>query len=104
MEYERNICISSDDFNTLLASGYDCDMYLKMSALLGGFFGGLLLIMVNRFLIKQSEIDNLLQVKKSLMEHIVALEDELTKAYTKEEEEEAEAEAEEENLDDNHED
>ena len=98
MEYDRNICITTEDFNTLLASNYDCDMYLKISSLFGGFFAGLLLLLTNRFLNQQNELDNLRQVKKSLMEHIVALEDELTDAYTKEEEQEEQKEQEEEDL------
>jgi hypothetical protein len=48
--------------------------------------------MTHCLLNQQLEIDNLTQVKRSLMEHISNLEDELTQLYTQEEEEEAEEE------------
>ena len=92
MEYVRNICITQQEFHDILATGHDCDMYLKMSSLIGAVFGSALLLMTHRLLNQQLEIDNLTQVKRSLMEHISNLEDELTQLYTQEEEEEAEEE------------
>jgi septal ring factor EnvC (AmiA/AmiB activator) len=96
MEYIRNICITQQDFHEILASGYDCDMYLKMSSLIGAVFGTTLLLMTHHLLNQKLEIDNLTQVKRSLMEHISNLEDELTQLYTQEEEEKEEEEEEEE--------
>jgi hypothetical protein len=94
MEYSRNICVELEDFNALLASGHDCDMYLKMSCLFAGLFGGVVIVMADYIVNQSKEIKSLRQVKLSLMEHISALEHELTQAYTnEEEEEEAEKEA-----------
>ena len=81
MEYTQKICIEREDFNNLLASGHDCSMYLNFSlfftTLLGfSFLGG-----IHYCLSLQNEIDGLVQVKKSLMDHIVTLEVELTAAY-----------------------
>ena len=90
MEYIRKICITQQEFHDILASGYDCDMYLKMFSLIGAVFGSGLLLMTHHLLNQKLEIDNLTQVKRSLMEHISNLEDELTQLYTQEEEEEDE--------------
>ena len=90
MEYIRKICITQQEFHDILASGYDCDMYLKMFSLIGAVFGSGLLLMTHHLLNQRLEIDNLTQVKRSLMEHISNLEDELTQLYTQEEEEEDE--------------
>ena len=92
MEYVRNICITNEEFQEILASGHDCDMYLKICSLIGVLFGTTLFLMTNRLLTHQNEIDNLTQVKRSLMDHIATLEDELTLLYTQEEEEEEEEE------------
>ena len=100
MEYVRNICISHQDFHDILSSGYDCDMYLKMSSLIGALLGTTLLLLTNRLLNQQHEIDNLTQVKRSLMEHISNVENELTQLYTQGEEEEEEDEKEEEDQED----
>ena len=96
MEYTQKICIEREDFNNLLASGYDCSMYLNFSlfftTLLGfSFLGG-----IHYCLSLQNEIDGLVQVKKSLVEHIRALEEELTTVYAKEEQEQEEQEQEQE--------
>ena len=90
MEYVRNICITNEEFQEILTSGHDCDMYLKICSLIGVLFGTTLFLMTNRLLTHQNEIDNLTQVKRSLMDHIATLEDELTLLYTQEEEEEEE--------------
>ena len=95
MEYVRNICISQEDFQNLLASGYDSDLYFKLLALATSFLGVSLLVAVNMILDKQREVDGLAGVKNSLMKHIQTLEEELTEKYTEEEEEEEEAEEEE---------
>jgi hypothetical protein len=95
MEYVRNICISQEDFQNLLASGYDSDLYFKLLALATSFLGVSLLVAVNMILDKQREVDGLAGVKNSLMKHIQTLEEELTEKYTEEEEEEEEKEDEE---------
>ena len=87
MEYTQKICIEREDFNNLLATGYDCSMYLNFSlfftTLLGfSFLGG-----IHYCLSLLNEIEGLVQVKKSLMDHIRTLEEELTAAYSKEEQE-----------------
>jgi len=69
-------------------------MYLKMSSLIGAVFGSGLLLMTHHLLNQRLEIDNLTQVKRSLMEHISNLENELTQLYTQEEEEEEKEEEE----------
>jgi len=99
MEYVRNICISQEDFQNLLASGYDSDLYFKLLALATSFLGVSLLITVNMILDKQREVDGLAGVKNSLMKHIQTLEEELTEKYTEEEEEEEEEEEKEEEVD-----
>ena len=91
MEYSRNICVELEDFNALLASGNDCDMYLKMSCLFAGLFGGVVIVMADYIVNQSKEIKSLRQVKLSLMEHVSALEHELTQAYTKDEEAEEQA-------------
>ena len=103
MEYTQKICIEREDFNNLLASGHDCAMYLNFSlfftTLLGfSFLGG-----IHYCLSLQNEIEGLVQVKKSLMDHIVNLEAELTAAYAEvqqEQEEEQEQEQEEQEQED----
>jgi hypothetical protein len=96
MEYTQKICLERMEFHDLLASGNDCAMYLNFSlfftTLLGfSFLGG-----IHYCLSLQNEIDGLVQVKKSLMEHIYTLEQELTAAYAEEEQEEQEQEQEQE--------
>ena len=102
MEYSQKICIEREDFNNLLASGHDCVMYLNFSLFFTSLMGFSLVAIVHQFLSLQKEFDGLVQVKKSLMDHIVTLEAELTAAYAMEEEEqEQEQEQEqEESLDD----
>ena len=90
MEYTQKICLERIEFHDLLASGHDCAMYLNFSlfftALLGfSFLGG-----VHYCLSLQNEIEGLVQVKKSLMDHIVTLEAELTAAYAELQQEEVE--------------
>ena len=92
MEYVRNICISQQEFHELLMSSHDYDTYFKLSTFLGGLFCVSLVIASNIILNKQREIEGLLGVKASLMEHIMSLEDELTQKYA-DEVEEAEEEA-----------
>ena len=97
MEYDQKICLERVEFHDLLASGHDCATYLNFSlfftTLLGfSFLGG-----VHYCLSLQNEIDGLVQVKKSLMEHIYSLEEELRAKYT---EDEQEQEQEQEELDD----
>ena len=99
MEYIRKICITQQEFHDILASGYDCDMYLKMFSLIGAVFGSGLLLMTHHLLNQRLEIDNLTQVKRSLMEHISNIENELAQLYTQEEEEEEEEEKEKEEED-----
>ena len=98
MEYVRNICITHEEFHDILSSGYDCDMYLKFSSLIGALLGTTLLLLTNRLLNQQNEIDNLIQVKRSLMEHVSNIENELTQLYTQGEEEEEEEEEEQEDA------
>ena len=109
MEYTQKICLERVEFHDLLASGHDCATYLNFSlfftTLLGfSFLGG-----IHYCLSLQNEIDGLVQVKKSLMDHIVTLEAELTAAYAEvqqeqeeqqEQEQEQEQEQQEEELDD----
>ena len=78
-------------------SSHDYDTYFKLSTFLGGLFCVSLVIASNIILNKQREIEGLLGVKASLMEHIMSLEDELTQKYADEVEEavgEGEAEGE----------
>jgi len=95
MEYTQKICIERVEFHDLLASGNDCAMYLNFSlfftTLLGfSFLGG-----IHYCLSLQNEIEGLVQVKKSLMDHIVTLEAELTAAYAKVQHEQEQEEQEE---------
>jgi hypothetical protein len=92
MEYVRNICISQEDFQNLLASGYDSDLYFKLLAVATSFLGVSLLVAVNMIVDKQREVDGLAGVKNSLMKHIETLEEELTEKYTEEEEKEEDEE------------
>jgi spore cortex formation protein SpoVR/YcgB (stage V sporulation) len=87
MEYSRKICVELEDFNNLLASGHDSTMYLNFSLFFTSLLGFSFLAIVHQFLALQKENDGLLQVKKSLMDHIVTLEAELTDAYANEEQE-----------------
>lgn len=90
MEYVPKICIEREDFNNLLAFQHDCTSYLHMSiffvAILGFSVAGVVLHVVSL----QKDIDGLNQVKKSLMEHITSLEEELTAVYENEEGQEQE--------------
>ena len=90
MEYVPKICIEREDFNNLLAFHHDCTSYLHMSiffvAILGFSVAGVVLHVVSL----QKDIDGLNQVKKSLMEHITSLEEELTAVYENEEGQEQE--------------
>ena len=104
MEYSQKICIERVEFHDLLASGNDCAMYLNFSlfftTLLGfSFLGG-----IHYCLSLQNEIEGLVQVKKSLMEHIYTIEQELTAVYAEvqqqEQEEDQEQEQEQEELND----
>ena len=95
MEYTQKICIEREDFNNILASGHDCAMYLNFSlfftTLLGfSFLGG-----IHYCLSLQNEIEGLVQVKKSLMDHIVTLEAELTAAYAEVQQEDEQEQAQE---------
>ena len=97
MEYTQKICIEREEFHSLLTSAHDYATYLNFSlfftTLLGfSFLGG-----IHYCLSLQNEIEGLVQVKKSLMDHIVTLEAELTAAYAevqqeKEQEQEQEQE------------
>jgi hypothetical protein len=106
MEYVPKICIEREDFNNLLAFNHDCTSYLHMSiffvAILGFSVAGVVLHVVSL----QKDIDGLNQVKKSLMEHITSLEEELTAVYENEEgqEQEQQQEQEEEEEDEEQED
>jgi septal ring factor EnvC (AmiA/AmiB activator) len=55
-----------------------------------------LVAVVHQYLSLQTEFDRLVQVKKSLMDHITSLEEELTTVYANEKEEEEEEEEQEE--------
>jgi hypothetical protein len=92
MEYSRKICIELEDFNNLLASGHDCTMYLNFSLFFTTLMGFSLVAIVHQFLALQKENDGLVQVKKSLMDHIVTLEAALTDAYANEEQEQEQEE------------
>jgi hypothetical protein len=96
MEYVPKICIEREDFNNLLAFNHDCTSYLHMSiffvAILGFSVAGVVLHVVSL----QKDIDGLNQVKKSLMEHITSLEEELTAVYENEEGQEQEQQQEQE--------
>ena len=96
MEYVPKICIEREDFNNLLVFNHDCTSYLHMSiffvAILGFSVAGVVLHVVSL----QKDIDGLNQVKKSLMEHITSLEEELTAVYENEEGQEQEQQQEQE--------
>jgi len=94
MEYVQKICIEREDLNNLLASGHDCTTYLHMSIFFTTILGFSLVGTVLHALSLQKEIDGINQVKKSLMDHIVTLEAELTALYANEDEEEEEQEEE----------
>ena len=96
MEYVQKICIEREDFNNLLALGHDCTTYLNMSLFFTSLMGCSLVAVVHQYLSLQTEFDRLVQVKKSLMDHITSLEEELTTVYANEKEEQEEEEAEEE--------
>ena len=96
MEYVQKICIEREDFNNLLASSYDCTTYLNMSLFFTSLMGCSLVAVVHQYLSLQTEFDRLVQVKKSLMDHITSLEEELTTVYANEKEEQEEQEEEEE--------
>ena len=96
MEYVQKICIEREDFNNLLASSYDCTTYLNMSLFFTSLMGCSLVAVVHQYLSLQTEFDRLVQVKKSLMDHITSLEEELTAVYANEKEEQEEEEQEEE--------
>ena len=96
MEYVHKICIEREDFNNLLASDYDCKTFLHMSIFLTTILGFSLAGTILHAFSLQKEIDGINQVKKSLMDHIVNLEAELTAEYSNKEEEVEEEEAEEE--------
>ena len=96
MEYVQKICIERQDFNNLLALGHDCTTYLNMSLFFTSLMGCSLVAVVHQYLSLQTEFDRLVQVKKSLMDHITSLEEELTTVYANEKEEEEEEEEQEE--------
>ena len=96
MEYVPKICIEREDFNNLLALGHDCTTYLNMSLFFTSLMGCSLVAVVHQYLSLQTEFDRLVQVKKSLMDHITSLEEELTAVYANEKEQEDEEEKEEE--------
>jgi hypothetical protein len=81
MEYNQKICIEREEFHDLLASGHDCATYLNFSLFIIGLLGFSLVGSVHFMLSLQKEFDGLVQVKKSLMEHIVTLEEELTEKH-----------------------
>ena len=95
MEYVQKICIEREDFNNLLALGHDCTTYLNMSLFFTSLMGCSLVAVVHQYLSLQTEFDRLVQVKKSLMDHITSLEEELTTVYANEKEEQEEQEEEE---------
>ena len=99
MEYNQKICLERVEFHDLLASGHDCATYLNFSLFFTTLLGFSFLGSVHYCLSLQNEIDGLVQVKKSLMEHIYSLEEELRAKYT-EDEQEQEQEQEQEELDD----
>jgi len=99
MEYNQKICIERVEFHDLLASGHDCSTYLNFSLFFSSlltfsFLGG-----IHYCLSLHNEINGLVQVKKSLMEHIHTLEEELTAVYAAQEKEQ-EQEQDQEVLDD----
>ena len=87
MEYVQKICIEREDLNNLLASSHDCTTYLNMSLFFTSLMGCSLVAVVHQYLSLQTEFDRLVQVKKSLMDHITSLEEELTALYANEQQE-----------------
>jgi hypothetical protein len=87
MEYVPKICIEREDFNNLLALGHNCTTYLNMSLFFTSLMGCSLVAVVHQYLSQQTEFDRLVQVKKSLMDHITSLEAELTAVYANEQQE-----------------
>ena len=81
MEYMNKICIELEDFHKILAENYDYDMYMKMFFILSTILGISLATVVSLHISLQNEITSQEQVKKSLMEHIASLEEELTKFH-----------------------
>ena len=88
MEYVPKICIEREDFNNLLGSSHDCTTYLNMSLFFTSLMGCSFVAVFHQYLSLHTEFDRLVQVKKSLMDHITSLEEELTAVYTNEKEEE----------------
>ena len=87
MEYVPKICVEREDFNNLLALGHNCTTYLNMSLFFTSLMGCSLVAVVHQYLSLQTEFDRLVQVKKSLMDHITSLEEELTALYANEQQE-----------------
>jgi hypothetical protein len=87
MEYSHRICIEREEFHDLLTSGHDCATFLNISLFVIGILGFSLVGSVHFMLSLQKEFDGLVQVKKSLMEHIVTLEEELTETHAHSEKE-----------------
>lgn len=96
MEYTRQICIDSLDFDELLKQNHDGRMFLNMSCLLNFIFGAAVVVLGNYATNRLSVIDHLQQEKRSLMDLVVTLEDELTAKYAEEEDEEVLTKSEEE--------
>ena len=90
MEYGRQICIDSLDFDELLKQNHDGRMFLNMSCVLNFIFGAAVVALGNYAMNRQTTIDHLQQEKRSLMDLVVTLEDELTAIYAEEESEETE--------------
>ena len=90
MEYGRQICIDSLDFDELLKQNHDGRMFLNMSCVLNFIFGTAVVALGNYAMNRQTTIDHLQQEKRSLMDLVVTLEDELTAIYAEEESEETE--------------
>lgn len=84
MEYTRQICIDMLDFNELLKQNHDSKMYTTMSCLLTFIFGVGAVALGNYAMNRQTTIDHLQQEKRSLMDLVVTLEDELTAIYAEE--------------------
>jgi hypothetical protein len=86
MEYTGRICIERIEFNELLTSSHDCTTFLNISLFFVALLGTSLLGSVHFLLSQQREIDGLVQVKKSLMKHIVSLEEDFAVAHSEEQE------------------
>jgi hypothetical protein len=104
MEYTRQICIDSLDFDELLKQNHDGRMFLNMSCLLNFIFGAAVVALGNYATNRLLAIDHLQQEKRSLMDLVVTLEDELTAKYVEEDEEEVLTKSEEEEKSDEAED